>query len=108
MNPSAEMTPILISMLILGGVTFAYRFSFISRWGSGLANKLPARLLELLGPAAFTAIIVNNLLSHQKHTELFQYKLVVAVLAGAVAYFTRSVLATLVFGLLLLHYLQSP
>lgn len=107
MSPTLDLTSILFSMVLLGGVTFAYRFSFISRWGSGLATRLPSRLLELLGPAAFTAIIVNNLLSHQKSPELFHYKLVVAALAALVAYFTRSVLATLIFGLLLLHFLQS-
>ena len=94
-------------MLLLGAITFCYRFSFISSRGKALAEKIPEDFLKLLAPAAFTAIVTNNLLSTHGEPEELQLKFAVAAVSVVVAYFTKSMMTTLVFGLLLLYFLQN-
>lgn len=98
---------IMAAILLLGAITFCYRFSFISSHGRSVAEKIPIRLLNLLAPASFAAIIVNNILHSASDPGLFKQKLLVAVLAFGVAYKTRSVMITLVFGLVVLYFVRS-
>ena len=103
-----DQYPYLISgMIALGLITFSYRYSFISTWGRKVGAKIPTNLLALLGPAVFTVIITNNILSYQNQPTEFQNKIVVAGLALVVAYFTKSVIGTVLFGLVLLHFLSN-
>lgn len=105
---SFEQYPwLILNMFFLGFITFCYRYSFISSHGKRIAEKIPPRFLALLGPAVFTSIIANNILSNQNNPTEFQQKLVVAGASLVVAYFTKNVVATLIFGLLLLHFLQN-
>ncbi len=101
------MTQILLAIILLGAITYFYRFSFLSQTGSTLAEKIPPRLLKLLGPATFSAIIANNLLSSKANPEAFQQQLIVAGLSLIVAHKTKSILATLIFGLMALYLLQN-
>lgn len=98
---------LVFAIFLLGAITFCYRFSFVHPRGRRLAQKIPREFLALLAPATFSAIIANNLLSSQASAEEFHQKIAVAFLALIVAYFTRSIIATLVFGLGLLAFLQS-
>lgn len=94
---------IFLSILLLGSITFCYRYSFISTHGRGVAEKIPIRLLNLLAPASFAAIIVNNLLHSGGDKILFQQKLVASAIALVFAYYTRSVIFTFIFGLIVLY-----
>ncbi len=99
--------PIVIGFSILGAITFFYRYSFISSQGRKYAEKVSPKFLRLLGPATFSAIIANNILGTSSSQAEFQQKVVVGVLALVVAYFSKSVMLTLVFGLGLLFILQN-
>lgn len=98
---------IVIGFSILGLITFLYRYSFISSQGRKYAEKVSPKFLRLLGPATFAAIIANNLLASSADTKEFKQKVVVSCLALMVAYFSKSVMLTLVFGLGLLYILQN-
>lgn len=100
-------TSILVAMILLGTITFLYRFSFISPWGKKWADRIPAEFLKLLGPATFAAIVVNNIATQPAEPEELRQKIVVAVLALLVAYFTRSILATLIFGMIALYIFRN-
>lgn len=106
MNQASDSS-MIIAVFILGAITFCYRFSFISSQGRSVAEKIPTRLLNLLAPASFAAIIMNNLLSSQKDPVLFQQKLIVAGASIVFAYFTRNLIGTLVFGLVALYVLRN-
>ncbi len=97
----------LFAMILLGAITFCYRFSFISSWGKKWADRIPADFLRLLAPATFTAIVVNNIVSQPAEPAEFRLKILVSLLSMVVAYWTRSILMTLLFGLILLYLLQN-
>lgn len=98
---------IILNMCLLGFITFCYRYSFISRQGKKIAEKIPPNFLALLGPAVFTSIIANNILSNQSNPLEFKQKIFVVFAAFFVAYLTKNVVATLAFGLGLLYCLQN-
>lgn len=100
-------TEMLLAFVLLGGITYLYRYSFISSRGRAIAEKIPVEFLRLLAPATFTAIVVNSLLASQGNPKEFQQKILVTLLALIVAAITRSIVATLLFGLGLLYLLQS-
>lgn len=97
----------LFAILLLGLITFLYRYSFISPFGRRIAEKIPTDFLKLLAPTTFTAIVVNNLLTSQHHPEEFRQKLIVALVSLPIAFLTKSMVATVVFGLGLLYLLQN-
>jgi branched-subunit amino acid transport protein len=101
------MTSLILSMILLGAITYLYRYSFISGPGRKIAEKIPEKFLLLLAPTAFSAIIANNMLAQHPGPEELRQKTLVAALSVVVAYFSRSVLATVLFGLGLLYILQN-
>ena len=102
-----SLTLTVLALLLLGGITYLYRFSFISPHGRHLAEKFPANFLKLLAPATFAAIISNHLFGHFIEPEELRRRAIVAGLALIVAYYSRNVVITLVFGLLLLYAFQQ-
>lgn len=102
-----QTTSIFLAMCLLGAITFFYRFSFISERGKKVAAQIPDNFLKLLAPAAFTAIVTNSLLSAKGSPQEIQLKMAVAAASLVVAYFTKSMVFTLLFGLILLFLLQS-
>lgn len=104
---SIETFFLVAAIFALGIITFFYRYSFISPQGKQIAEKIPVKLLSLLAPATFSAIIANHFLAHQSNPHELQLKVIVAVLSILVAYFTKNAVATLAFGLTLLHFLQT-
>lgn len=98
---------ILAAMILLGAVTFFYRFAFMSPLGQKWADRVPSRFLQLLAPATFAAIVINSLISAQNTADALRPRLIVALTSLAVAYWTKNILATLVFGLSLLYFLTS-
>ncbi len=95
---------IVTSMLILGGLTFFYRYAFISLMGKKLSDRIPTALLQLLAPATFAAIIFNNLLFSHSESTAIRPRLIIATLALALAFWTESILITLIFGLTALYF----
>ena len=98
---------ILAAMFVLGGVTFFYRYAFISSFGKKWSEKVPSRFLQLLAPATFAAIVMNSLISSGSDSNVFKPRLIVALTSLIVAHWTKNILATLVFGLSLLYFLTS-
>ena len=101
------MIQMMMAMVLLGAITYFYRFSFLSHTGSQIAEKIPPRFLKLLGPATFTAIIANNLVSAKTTPETFHHQLIVTSFALVVAHRTKSILMTLIFGLTALYFLEN-
>lgn len=95
----------VLAMFILGLITFFYRYSFISAQGKKIAEKIPVSFLQLIAPATFAAIIFNGILASQSNPAVFRVRLLVAALALVVAYWTESILATVVVGLAVLYLL---
>ncbi|MFN8945149.1 MAG: AzlD domain-containing protein [Pseudobdellovibrionaceae bacterium] len=98
--------PTVLAMILLGMITLLYRFSFINKQGAKFADKIPTQLLKFLGPATFSAIVANNLIGTNSTPQIFKIKIAVAALSLIVAYITKSILITLIFGLGLLYTLQ--
>jgi branched-subunit amino acid transport protein len=87
--------------IVLGGAgTYAMRASFIVT-----AHRLTAvppwaeRVLRQIPPAALAALVLPALVRPEGEVDLTQPRLWVGVLAGLVAWRTRSVLLTLAVGL---------
>jgi branched-subunit amino acid transport protein len=97
---------IAFCVTLLGSITFLYRYSFVSEKGKKIAQKVPPSFLALLAPATFTAIVINNLMSNQNLAD-FHFKVLVLCISSLVAYVTKSIMLTLIFGLTLLYYLQN-
>lgn len=97
----------VIAIFLLGLITFLYRYSFVSSMGRRIAEKIPQDFLKLLAPATFTAIVVNNLLASQGNPIEFRQKILVAGISLPVAYFTKSMVTTVLFGLGLLYLIQN-
>ncbi len=72
-----------------------------------MGAKIPVSFLQLLAPATFAQIIFNGILSAKSNPEVLQARSIVALLSLVVAYFTESILATLVFGLTLLYVMNQ-
>ncbi len=94
---------IIFAIFLLGTITFFYRYSFVSTAGKKVAAKIPVKFLQLLAPATFATIIFNGLMASKANPEVFKERAVVSILSLFVAYWTESILATMIFGLSLLY-----
>lgn len=93
----------LLAIGLLGLITFLYRFSFLSDRGGQLSNRLPQEFLRLLAPATFAAIITNNIISHPENAQDLRNKTITAALSLVVAYATKNIIVTVIFGLAVLY-----
>jgi branched-subunit amino acid transport protein len=96
------------TILLAGAGTFAMRASFLALAGR-LADLPPAahRVLRQIPPAALAALVVPALLRPGGELGLWQPHLAAGLLAAIVSWRTRSIVATLVVGLLTLGILQQ-
>jgi len=101
--------PIWVLIVIVGAGAFALRFSFI-----GLYEKLPQppwleRALRYAPVSVFAALVASSLMIENGALALSSTnpKLWAALVASAVAWRTRSILATIVVGLLALMALSQ-
>ena len=99
---------LLLVIVGCGLTTFALRLSFIV---GGAQFKPGRRMQAVLGyvpPAVLSALIAPEILVRQGHIVfgLDNPRLLAGAVAVAVAFFTRSVLATIVSGLLALWAVQ--
>ncbi len=101
-------TELLVLMLLVGGITFLYRYAMIGLFAH---RKLPpwlARLCQFVAPASFAALIASTLFvnGHEVHIDVSSPKLWAACLAGFVAWKTGNVFATIATGMAALYALK--
>ena len=99
---------LLLTIVGCGLITWGLRLSFIvtgARFAPGPRMKA---LLGYVPPAVLSALIAPEILVRQGHIvfSLDNPRLLAAAVAVAVAFFTRSVLATIACGLLALWAVQ--
>jgi branched-subunit amino acid transport protein len=94
------MSDIWVAIVLAGAGTYAMRASFIVA-AHRMATVPPwaDRVLRQIPPAALAALVVPALVRPEGEVDLTQPRLWIGVLAGFVAWRTRSVLLTLAVGL---------
>ena len=94
------MGEVWFAIVLAGAGTFAMRASFIAA-AHRMAEVPPwaARVLRQIPPAALAAIILPALLRPEGTIDVLQPRFAAGILAGLVAWKTKSVLATLVLGI---------
>ena len=95
-----------LTVVLAGALTFAIRLSFI---GAAGRIGIPAwfeRMLRFVPVAALTALIWPDLLIAQGTLSLDEPRLLAGLLAAAIAWRTRNVLATTSGGMLALWAIQ--
>jgi branched-subunit amino acid transport protein len=95
-------------MVVAGVGTFAIRYSFIGMTRSAEVNPWAARLLANVPAAAMAALTVSSVVYGGVHPGLVaeNARLPAALLAGLVAWRTRSVTATILCGMAALWAVQ--
>ena len=94
------MSNVWVAIVLAGAGTYAMRASFIVA-AHRMATVPPwaDRVLRQIPPAALAALVVPALVRPEGEVDLTQPRLWIGVLAGLVAWKTRSVLLTLAVGL---------
>ncbi len=94
------MSRVWTTILLSGVGTFAMRASFIAA-ARRLATVPPAvqRLLRQIPPAALAAIVVPTLLRPEGEVDVLHPRFAAGILAAVVAWRTRNVALTLLFGM---------
>jgi branched-subunit amino acid transport protein len=95
-------------ILAVAATTFLMRLSFIA---AVKPHRMPAavqRALRFVPPAVFAAIIMPPILIRDEvlHASLDNPRLIAAIAAFGIAWFTRSVLGTIVAGMGVLWVMQ--
>lgn len=95
-------------MLIGGLVTFAMRLSFIYLLGKFEIPPTLRRALRFVPPAVLTAIVFPELMMHAGQLDISfgNARLLAGVVAVLTAWFTRSILLTILAGMAALLLLQ--
>ncbi len=96
------------TILLAGAGTFAMRASFIAA-ADRLATVPPwgQRLLRQIPPAALSSLVLPALVRPEGQLDLTHPRFVAGVVAGFVAWQTKSVVATLIVGMGLVVLLQN-
>lgn len=99
---------IWLVMLIGGLLTFAMRFSLIYLFGRFHVPDALRKALHYVPPAVFSAIIFPELFIRNEtlNLSLDNYRLMAGLVAILVAWFTKSILITMLTGMLALFLLQ--
>jgi len=96
-------------VLLLGGlITFGMRFSLIYLFGRFHVPDALRKALHYVPPAVLSAIIFPELFIHDEtlNLSLDNYRLIAGLVAILVAWFTKSILITILAGMLALFLLQ--
>ena len=105
-----DPTTIWLTILGMGAITFALRFSFIALSGRFDIPPIAKRALELVPVAVFSALIFPSLLGPAvggQFTSTSVAQNITAVLAVVVAWRTRNVALTIGLGLVALWLLTA-
>jgi branched-subunit amino acid transport protein len=100
----------LLIVVIIGIGTYAIRVSFIAALGTRPISPTLARPLKYVAPAVLAALLVPAVVLADGSPDLAPLsnpKFVAAVVAGLVAWRTRSVAATILGGMGVLWVLQA-
>jgi branched-subunit amino acid transport protein len=96
-------------ILILGGLgTYLIRLSFILIFQHFQMPAFMERLLRLVPPAVFSAIVLPELLVREGSVQfsILNLRLIAGLLAAVIAIKTRNVMVTIVSGMVILWILQ--
>ena len=95
--------------IILGIGNFLLRFSFVYLFGKIELSDGVRRALRFVPPTVLLSLIMPAILRHQGSLDLSldNPRFYAGLVAGLVAYKTRSVLLTLVVGMGLLYLMQT-
>ena len=96
-------------VLLLGGlITFAMRFSLIYLFGRFHVPEALRKALHYVPPAVLSAIIFPELFIRNEtlNLSLDNYRLMAGLVAILAAWFTKSILITMLAGMLALFLLQ--
>jgi len=98
-----------LTVIAMGLVTFAIRFSLIGALGQVALPPLLVRALRYVPPAVLSAIIVPELVlpGDQLDLSLGNARLLAGVLAALVAWRTKNVILTVVVGMAALWLLTA-
>ena len=98
-----------LTILLMGLITFALRVSFIALAGRLEMPPLVQRALRFVPAAVLSAIVVPALVFREGDLALTlgNEKLLAGLLAGAVAWYTKSIIWTIVAGMVALWTLQA-
>ena len=109
MNETLSGWGLWLTMLAMGVITFVLRASFIALSGRFRLPPALARALRFVPAAVLSAIVVPALVFQEGRLELTlgNEKLLAGLLAGVVAWATKSVIWTLLAGMAALWTLQA-
>ena len=109
MNETLSGSGLWLTMLAMGVVTFGLRASFIALSGRFRLPPAVVRALRFVPAAVLSAIVVPALVFQGGELELTlsNEKLVAGLLAGVVAWYSKSVIWTLLAGMAALWALQA-
>lgn len=95
-------------MVLIGLITFSFRSSLILTAGRIALPKTFERGLRYVPPAVLMALIVPQFLTLDGQLAIAptNERLIAGLIAGTVAWFTKSMLATIATGMLALWLLQ--
>ena len=98
-----------LTMVVMGLITFALRVSFIALSGRLEMPPLVKRALRFVPAAVLSAIVVPALVFREDTLDLTlnNEKLLAGALAALVAWATRSIIWTIVAGMVALWTLQA-
>ena len=99
---------IWLVMLLAGLITFGMRFSLIYLFGRFEIPETMRRALHYVPPAVLSAIVFPELFFRDGvlNLALDNYRLLAGVIAVLVAWFSKSILITIIAGMLALFLLQ--
>lgn len=99
---------IWLVMLLGGLITFGMRFSLIYLFGRFHVPEALRKALHYVPPAVLSAIIFPELFIRNEtlNLSLDNYRLMAGVVAILVAWFTKSILITILAGMVALFLLQ--
>lgn len=102
------MSPVWVTILLAGAGTFAMRASFIAA-ADRLVEVPPwaQRILRQIPPAALASIVLPALVRPEGDIDLTHPRFIAGIIAALVAWWTNSVVATLVVGMSLVVLLQN-
>lgn len=94
-------------IVVVGALNYASRLSFIALFARRSMPPLLARALRYVPAAMLTALVVPMVGAHHGTTDFGDPRVPAALVAAAVAFFTRSTLWTLVAGMATLWAVQA-
>ena len=102
------MSPVWATILLAGVGTFAMRASFIAA-AHRLVDVPPwvQRILRQIPPAALASLVLPALVRPEGELDLAHPRFIAGIIAALVAWWTNSVVATLVVGMGFVVLLQN-